>query len=79
MVTLAWRWLLTTLVVAVLFLLLLSGESLKWAKLSTAQQHYVATAQILMTTGVAVCVVAYAICSLGFIRKGVMVSRPYKS
>ena len=61
---------------AVLFLLLLSGESLKWAKLSVAQQHYVATAQILLTTGVAVAVIIYAICSLGFVKRGVLV-RPY--
>lgn len=61
-------------VCAVLFLLLLSGESLKWAKLSTAQQHYVATVQILLTTGVAVAVVLYAITSFGFVRQGLKVS-----
>ena len=55
---------------AVLFVLLLSGESLKWAKLSITQQHYVATAQIVLTTGVAVSVLIYAICSLGFVRQG---------
>ena len=58
---------------AVLFLLLLSGESLKWAKLSLSQQHYVATAQILLTSGVAVCALTYAVCSLGIVKRNFQV------
>lgn len=56
-----------------LFLLLLSGESLKWARLSVKEQNRVAKGQIVLTVGVALAVVAYALLSLGFVRRGMKV------
>ena len=57
-----------------LFLLLLSGESLKWAKLSNTQEQYMSDAQVLLTTGVVVAVVSYGFCTLGFVRRGAKVN-----
>ena len=61
---------------AVLFLLLLSGESLKWAKLSSTQEQYMSDAQVLLTTGVVVAVVLYGFLTLGFVRRGAKVNSP---
>lgn len=60
--------------VAVLFLLLVSGESLKWAKLSNSQQNWVSRGQVVLTTGVAISVVVIAFLSLGFVRRAFKVS-----
>ena len=59
---------------AVLFLLLLSGESLKWAKLTSGQQQLVSDMQVILTTGVVIAVALYGFCQLGFMKRFLRVS-----
>lgn len=59
---------------AVLFLLLISGEALKWAKLSLGEQNAVSDVQVALTTGVVVAVALYGFCKLGFMQQFLKVS-----
>lgn len=59
-----------------LWLLLLSGECLKWANLDTAQQAGFSVAQLLLTAGMAFLVVLTAIYRWVGLDKAAMVRLP---